>query len=543
MTIAQRAVRGTAFVLVSSYTNMAIGVVYGILIARLLEPEHFGVFALAMFFFTLFDVRGKLGLEYAFVHRQPTTDELFATHFALQVAASIVTLALTTLAAIVIAPLNYPTATAPLMIALAGALIVESVGISARAALEKELAFARSTVVVTSALVLSYVAALVLARAGFAYWALFGQVAVNALVGAVGFWWAYRRMTRARSRSFRAEREVSTAERDSSSHVTVQPHLSLRAVFAKQSPTLLTEGHSAEIASSHKSLLAMTLVNRDLARWMLRYGAVMSLGAIATVLLLQFDNFLVGTFVGATALGFYALAYKVAQWPTGLVTHIVSRVSMPTYARLQDDVARLGKAFEMSLWLILTVALPLALALFVAAPDFLLLLYGEKWLPSATLLRFLVGYAVLRPLLDDTGALFTAIGKPERITTVLVVQAITLIVVGIVLTLAFAAIGTAIAVGIAFIVGIALTYRFVARALPIDLVRVFAPSFVAAAASIALYWVCARAFDWNGLPLIVRVALKGALVVGFYGALLLALERGAFFARIAYIARVWRGEV
>jgi lipopolysaccharide exporter len=203
MTIAHRAVRGTAFVLVSSYANMAIGVVYGILIARLLEPEHFGVFALAMFFFTLFDIRGKLGLEYAFVHRQPTTDELFATHFILQVAASIVTLALTTLAAIVIAPLNYPAATAPLMIALAGALIIESVGISARAALEKELAFARSTVVVTSALVLSYVAALVLARAGFAYWALFGQVAVNALVGAFGFWWAYRRMTRGARVRFR----------------------------------------------------------------------------------------------------------------------------------------------------------------------------------------------------------------------------------------------------------------------------------------------------------------------------------------------------
>lgn len=511
MSVATRAVRATAFVLVSSYANMAMGIVYGILIARLLDPEHFGVFALALFFFTLFDVRGKLGLEYAFVHRQPTTNELFATHFILQVVASVATLALTTLVALIVAQLNYPAATAPLMIALAGALIVEAIGISARAALEKELAFARSTVVVTGALFVSYVAALWLALAGFAYWALVGQVAVNALVGAFGFWWAYRRMTRARACHGEAQ--------------------SLR-----QSNLLSKFGDCFAAAR-----LAMTF-DRDLARWLLRYGAVMSIGAIATTLLLQFDNFLVGTFVGTAALGFYALAYKVAQWPTGLVTHIVSRVSMPTYAKLQDDPARLGKAFEMSLWLILTVALPLALALFVAAPDFLLLLYGEKWLPSAILLRFLVGYAVLRPLLDDTGALFTAIGKPERITIVLVVQAITLIIVGAALTLAFAAIGTAIAVGIAFIVGIALTYRFVARALPIDLLRVFAPSFLAALVSIALYWLVARTFDLNVLPLIVRVAFKGALVVTFYGALLLTIERGAFIARIAYIARLLRGD-
>ncbi|MCI0477107.1 MAG: oligosaccharide flippase family protein [Anaerolineales bacterium] len=485
MSVAHRAVRGAAFVLVSSYANMAIGIVYGIIIARLLDPDHFGVFALAFFFFTLFDVRGKLGLEYAFVHRQPTTDELFATHFTLQIAASVVSLVLTTIFAAIIAQLNYPAATAPLMIALAGALIIEALGAAARAALEKELVFARSTVVVTGALVLSYVAAILLALAGFTYWALVGQVAVNALIGAIGFWWTYRRVTRGARLHFR--------------------------------------------------------LDRDIARWMLRFGAVMSAGALATVLLLQFDNFLVGTFVGAAALGFYALAYKVAQWPTGLVTHIIGRVSLPTYAKLQNDPARLGKAFEMSLWLILTVALPLALALFVAAPDFLILLYGEKWLPSAILLRFLVGYSVLRPLLDDTGALFTASGKPERITTVLVVQAGTLIVVGIPLTLAFAAIGTAIAVGVAFVVGIALTYRFIARAIPIDLLRVFAPSVLAALVSIALYFVFTQAVNLNALPLIIRVIVKGGVAGGLYGAIIVLIERRAFFERVGYIARLARG--
>ena len=482
MTLAHRAVRGAAFVLASSYANMAMGIVYGIIIARLLDPAHFGIFALALFFFTLFDVRSKLGLEYAFVHRQPTTDELFATHFTLQIAAAAVTLVLVTLIGAIIAQSNYPAATAPIMLALAGAMAIEALGTAARAALEKELVFARSTVVVTGALFLSYIAAIVLAFAGFTYWALVGQVALNAAIGSLGFWWAYRRVTHGMRFHFRFD--------------------------------------------------------RDIARWMLRFGAVMSLGAIATALLLQFDNFLVGTFVGAAALGFYALAYKVAQWPTGLVTHIVARVSLPTYAKLQGDPPRLAKAFEMSLWLILTVALPLALALFVAAPDFLILLYTEKWLPSAILLRFLVGYAVLRPLLDDTGVLFTAIGKPERITTVLVVQASVLIMVGTPLTLALSAIGTAIAVGLAFVVGIALTYRFVARTIPIDLLRVFAPPVIAGIASVALYFVFTQAVDLSALPLFIRVIVKGGVAVGLYGAIVVLMERRAFFERVAYVARL-----
>jgi len=41
-------------------------------------------------------------------------------------------------------------------------------------------------------------------------------------------------------------------------NVIVQPTMSLRAIFAKQSPTLSTEDRNAEIASSQKTLLAMT---------------------------------------------------------------------------------------------------------------------------------------------------------------------------------------------------------------------------------------------------------------------------------------------
>src|SRR5574341_1944067 len=87
--IAYRAVRGALYVLAGSYTNMAMGIVYGIVMARLLDPQHFGVFALAMFFYGLLDVRGKLGLDYAFIHRQPATAELVATHWVLQTGAGV----------------------------------------------------------------------------------------------------------------------------------------------------------------------------------------------------------------------------------------------------------------------------------------------------------------------------------------------------------------------------------------------------------------------------------------------------------------------
>jgi hypothetical protein len=38
--IARRAVRGALMVLASSYANMALGIVYGIAMARLLDPDQ-----------------------------------------------------------------------------------------------------------------------------------------------------------------------------------------------------------------------------------------------------------------------------------------------------------------------------------------------------------------------------------------------------------------------------------------------------------------------------------------------------------------------
>ena len=82
------------------------------------------------------------------------------------------------------------------------------------------------------------------------------------------------------------------------------------------------------------------------------------------------------------------------------------------------------------------------------------------------LLKFLVVYAVMRPFLDDAGALFIAIGHPRRTTLLTVAQALALIVAATPLTLQYGAVGTALGVGVAFSVGLIVTYYFVRRALP-----------------------------------------------------------------------------
>lgn len=479
---ARKAVRGAAYVLVSSYANMGMGFVTTVVLTRLLAPEDFGTVALGAFLLGLLDVRTKLGLDYAFMHRQPTTEALLGSHLTVQLGLAVLGILL----AWAVRPLlllgGYSPQVASVVVALALVGLLEASGMTARDVLEKDLRFGRSTPVVTGALAASYGVSILLAWKGLGYWSLVAGQAVNAGLGALGFW-----------------------------------------LLAGVRPTLQTE--------------------RPVLRFLLKYGAALVLGSYATIFVLQFDNFLVGTLVGVATLGYYERAYKVAQWPTGLVTHIVARVSLPFYARLQGDPPRLARAFGMTLWLIAAVALPLALAIFATAPDFVRLLFGEAWLPTALYLRFLVAYSVIRPLLDDAGALFVATGHPQKATSVQVTQAVALVAAATPLTWAFQARGTAVGVGFAFLVGLALTYRYVTRLIPLRLWHVLRGPALGMAAALAMVawvvWTGGPARQWSLLP---RVAAHGACVAGAFYAALAAAEGRALGGRVRFLWSLLRGQ-
>ena len=54
---------------------------------------------------------------------------------------------------------------------------------------------------------------------------------------------------------------------------------------------------------------------------------------------------LIGRFLGATTLGFYALAYRLVLYPLQGVSSVVGRVMFPLLSRIQQDDARIRNAY------------------------------------------------------------------------------------------------------------------------------------------------------------------------------------------------------
>jgi len=485
--LAFRVVRGGLFVAASSYFNILFGFIANLVLTRLLAPEAFGIFALAMFFFSLLNLRPKIGVGQAFAQRPTTTGELIGTHLALDVAAGLGSFVLALVAVPILLAFGYTRPVVWVTLALATVGISQSVMGTAWVLLDKELLFGRVSLVTTLAFPLSYVPAFALAVRGGGYWSLVAQNAAYAILLLVGLWWACRRY---------------------------MPQVwQMRWRF-----------------------------NRVIAREFIRFGAMVGLATIAGTLALQFDNFLVGSLVSVETLGFYDRAYRIAQWPTLLVSSVLTRPAFYAYAKLQDDAARLTKTFTMTSWLITTLALPLALAIFASAPDLVRLLYGERWLPSALFLRFLVVYSLLRPLLDNAGLLFVAVANPHRTTIIRAVQAVVLMAIATPLTLAYGAVGTCVGVGMAFVVGLALSYRYVRRTVALSLRDAFAVPAVAAVLAIGAYLLLARGVDLNVLPLVVRVMVKAGFAAAAFFAVMLAVQPRRLIERSAYIWRLlWAG--
>src|SRR5262249_53881108 len=75
------------------------------------------------------------------------------------------------------------------------------------------------------------------------------------------------------------------------------------------------------------------------------------------------DNFLIGGYLGAEALGYYDLAYRLMVYPLQGISAVIGRVTFPLYSQIQDDLKRFRSAFLSIAWAIAFVSFPMMLGL------------------------------------------------------------------------------------------------------------------------------------------------------------------------------------
>lgn len=154
-------------------------------------------------------------------------------------------------------------------------------------------------------------------------------------------------------------------------------------------------------------------VMRSDSSGLLRFGSLVIFANISSWILLTVDSMIVGRLAGATSLGLYNRALGLAGTPGGAITSGLQGVLLAASSRAQgrpDNVAK-GVLACMGLFILLAGSVLLSLA--VSSETVVLGLYGSDWAGAAPMLRPLALAMAVHGILAFIGPALTGLGRVE----------------------------------------------------------------------------------------------------------------------------------
>ena len=121
------------------------------------------------------------------------------------------------------------------------------------------------------------------------------------------------------------------------------------------------------------------LLERQAIADLLFFGGGFTLARVCNFLAGQVDKLIVGRFLGAQALGIYALASQLMTAPAVIFGQILDRVLFPTMALVQQEQARLARAYRSGVAACALFTIPAGLILAIIAPELVFVLLGTGW--------------------------------------------------------------------------------------------------------------------------------------------------------------------
>lgn len=152
--------------------------------------------------------------------------------------------------------------------------------------------------------------------------------------------------------------------------------------------------------------------DRVVARRLLRFGIPLAASLGVEAILLNADYVIVGRQLGGVQLGYYLLAFNVATWIPGVITGAIRYVSIAGFSRLaeDDDAGSLSRGVQRTLPALVALMLPLTVLVCALAPQIVGTLYDHRWSAAAAPLRFLIVLLAARVITSFAFDVLTSAG-------------------------------------------------------------------------------------------------------------------------------------
>ncbi len=248
-----------------------------------------------------------------------------------------------------------------------------------------------------------------------------------------------------------------------------------------------------------------------------RFGLPLACANFVGYILQNVDYALIGHLIGPVMLGTYVLAFNAASWSSALLVGMLNTVSMPAFSRVKHDAARLGGAMAEGVRVVMLIAAPMCTLVMVLARPIVLTLYGGRWAAAAAVLSILSCYGLISVAGVLFSNMLAAMGRSNFVLGIQLIWLAGLVPAMAIGVRRDGIVGAAIA-HIVIIGPIVLPCYLIAlkRATGVRvglLAKAALPPLAAAVAAAGVAWVVASSFASPLIQLVAGLAAGGSLYV------------------------------
>ena len=471
----RQAVSGASWTAVATLFGASVQILQVAVLARFLRPEDFGLMALVTVVIGLAQTYADAGTSGAIVHRQQASTEHLSSLFWLNVLVGIAMALIVVALAPVVAGFYAEPRLTHLLWVCALAFLVTPVGNQMQMRFQRDLQFGVLAGIDALATVAGASVAVALAISGQGVWSLV---------------WGF-----------------------------------LASGFAR-SATLLWLGL--------RDWAPQWRLQREDLRGYLRFGAFQIGERTVNYLSANLDKLLIGSLLGAHALGLYSVTYQLVMKPLRVVAPVFNRVAFPLFAKVQKDPARLKSGFLDGIGAVAFVLFPAYAGAIVLAEPLVMVVLGEQWRMVIPVLQVLSALAFFYSLGNPLGSLLLATGRVE-IGFYLNVWRLALFTIAITVGAHWNLLGVAAALLVATVVGMFPLGFFVRWFLvsmrPVEYLRAFLPMLLCALAMATIVWAARHSGLVAGHGPLFELVTLSALGIALYAGAVAYWLRG-FLGRL-----------
>ena len=333
----QKTVKGVGWSFADNIANQGITFLVGLVLARLITPEEYGLIGIILIFVAVFDSIVNCGFSNALIRKNDADDMDYNTVFIVNMVLSVVLFIAFFFSAQFIADFFGQPLLKPLTQAMGSIVIIHAFAIIQRTVLIKRIDFKTQTKASVISSVTSGVIGITMAFYGYGVWSLVAQQLSRALLNTVCLW-----------------------------------------IYSRWWPKLQFSWNSfRELFGFGWKLLVSSLIDTV---WREIYQVV------------------IGKCYAPATLGQYTRAHQFGSIFSSNLNTVIQRVSYPVLSSLQDDKERMKEGYRRVIKVTMLVTFVLMLGLAAISKPMIQVLVGDQWLVAAGFLPIICLRMMLYPL-------------------------------------------------------------------------------------------------------------------------------------------------